>query len=222
MSNWSGVIAIDGPAGAGKSTVAKRVAAKLAISYLDTGALYRALAYYLDSLSIPALESESLKKALSSVNVEIRRGSVILNDQDVSSLIRTPAVDKIASLYSALPSVRERLLALQREQGAKGGLVADGRDMGTVVFPNAPVKIFLTASAEVRAKRRYDELVARSVSVDYHELLREIKARDEADANRAIAPLKQADDAEVVDSSSMDIDEVVNKIVSIARGKVNA
>ena len=144
---WTGVIAIDGPAGAGKSTVARLVAAKLGINYLDTGALYRALAYFLDSISVPPVEGEALNKALFDVNVAINGKTVLLNGNDISDLIRTPAVDKIASLYSALPSVREKLLSIQRDQVLKGGLVADGRDMGTVVFPFAPVKIFLTAEA---------------------------------------------------------------------------
>ena len=202
MEDWTGVIAIDGPAGAGKSTVAKKVASELGIRYLDTGALYRALAFFLDRLSIPAEESEVLSKALSHVAVDICDSKVLLNDEDVSSFIRTPKVDKIASLYSALPTVREKLLSLQREQALKGGLVADGRDMGTVVFPYAPVKIFLTARAEVRAKRRFDELTERGLEVDYSKILEEIKQRDEADAHRAIAPLKQAADAVLVDSTT--------------------
>ena len=222
MDKWTGVIAIDGPAGAGKSTVARRVAAALDVSYLDTGALYRALAYYLDSRAIPPQENDLLKTALGDVSVEIDGQKVYLNGDDVSSLIRTPAVDKIASLYSALPSVRKKLLNLQREQAQKGGLVADGRDMGTVVFPHAQVKIFLTASAEIRAKRRYDELSARGVTVDYEKLLNEIRARDDADAKRAIAPLRQAEDANLVDSSDMSIEEVVGAIVEKARGSVHA
>jgi len=222
MEDWTGVIAIDGPAGAGKSTVAKKVASELGIRYLDTGALYRALAFFLDRLSIPAEESEVLSKALSHVTVDICDSKVLLNDEDVSSFIRTPKVDKIASLYSALPTVREKLLSLQREQALKGGLVADGRDMGTVVFPYAPVKIFLTARAEVRAKRRFDELTERGLKVDYSKILEEIKQRDEADAHRAIAPLKQAADAVLVDSSEKTIDEVVEEIVTTARRTVHA
>ena len=222
MEDWTGVIAIDGPAGAGKSTVAKKVASELGIRYLDTGALYRALAFFLDRLSIPAEENEVLSKALSHVAVDICDSKVLLNDEDVSSFIRTPKVDKIASLYSALPTVREKLLSLQREQALKGGLVADGRDMGTVVFPYAPVKIFLTARAEVRAKRRFDELTERGLKVDYSKILEEIKQRDEADAHRAIAPLKQAADAVLVDSSEKTIDEVVEEIVTTARRTVHA
>ncbi len=216
-----GVIAIDGPAGAGKSTVAKMAASRLDVSYLDTGALYRALAYYLDSASVPPRESEALRRALFDVNVEIRGAAVLLNGSDVSPLIRTPAVDKIASEYSALPSVREKLLSIQREQALRGGLVADGRDMGTVVFPYAPLKIFLTAKAEVRAKRRYDELQARGVQVDYQKILDEIRARDDADAHRAIAPLKQAPDAVLLDSSEMTAPQVADTIVEIARKLTN-
>ena len=214
---WTGVIAIDGPAGAGKSTVAKAVASKLGIDYLDTGALYRAVAYYLDSVSVPPEESGTLKKALFDVNVELMGGAVYVNDENVSSLIRTPKVDKIASLYSALPSVREKLMSIQREQALRGGLVADGRDMGTVVFPYAPVKIFLTADAEVRAKRRFDELKGNGVDVDFGKLLDEIIRRDEADAKRSIAPLVQASDALLLDSSEMSADEVAEKIAGIAR-----
>lgn len=214
---WTGVIAIDGPAGAGKSTVAKAVASKLGIDYLDTGALYRAVAYYLDSVSVPPEESGTLRKALFDVNVELRGGAVYVNDENVSSLIRTPKVDKIASLYSALPSVREKLMSIQREQALRGGLVADGRDMGTVVFPYAPVKIFLTADAEVRAKRRFDELKGNGVDVDFGKLLDEIIRRDEADAKRSIAPLVQASDALLLDSSEMSADEVAEKIAGIAR-----
>ena len=214
---WTGVIAIDGPAGAGKSTVAKAVASKLGIDYLDTGALYRAVAYYLDSVSVPPEESGTLKKALFDVNVELMGGAVYVNGENVSSLIRTPKVDKIASLYSALPSVREKLMSIQREQALRGGLVADGRDMGTVVFPYAPVKIFLTADAEVRAKRRFDELKGNGVDVDFGKLLDEIIRRDEADAKRSIAPLVQASDALLLDSSEMSADEVAEKIAGIAR-----
>ena len=219
---WTGVIAIDGPAGAGKSTVARLVAAKLGINYLDTGALYRALAYFLDSISVPPVEGEALNKALFDVNVAINGKTVLLNGNDISDLIRTPAVDKIASLYSALPSVREKLLSIQRDQVLKGGLVADGRDMGPVVFPFAPVKIFLTAEADVRAKRRYDELTARGVKVDYKKILNEIHQRDEIDEKRSISPLRQASDALLVDSSSMNAEQVADKIVALARKAVHA
>ena len=149
--------------------------------------------------------------------MEVRGSSVFLDGTDVSSLIRTPAVDRIASLYSALPSVREKLLMLQRDQALKGGLVADGRDMGTIVFPYAPVKVFLTAQAEVRARRRYDELAARGVKTDYQKLLDEILQRDEADANRSIAPLKQAPGAVLLDSSAMNAEQVADAIADIAR-----
>ncbi len=213
---WTGVIAIDGPAGAGKSTVAKLTAKKLGVSYLDTGALYRSLGYYLDSIGVPPEESDRLRLALRSVSVELRGAEILLNGTDVSSKIRTPAVDKLASDYSALPSVREKLLSLQRDQALKDGLVADGRDMGTVVFPDAPVKIFLTAAAEVRARRRYDELLSRGATVDYEKILEEIRSRDEADSHRAIAPLKQAPDAILLDSSDITAEQAAVEIVRVA------
>ncbi len=214
---WTGVIAIDGPAGAGKSTAARLVASKLGINYLDTGALYRALAWFLDSVSVPPLEGEKLSRALYDVNVETDGHSVKVNGEDVSRYIRTPAVDKIASLYSALPSVREKLLDIQRGHALKGALVADGRDMGTVVFPFAPVKIFLTARAEVRARRRYEELRSRGVDVDYNEILRQIHRRDENDEKRAISPLKQAADAILLDTSLLNVEQVADKIADIAK-----
>ena len=214
---WTGVIAIDGPAGAGKSTAARLVASKLGINYLDTGALYRALAWFLDSVSVPPLEGEKLSRALYDVNVETDGHSVKVNGEDVSRYIRTPAVDKIASLYSALPSVREKLLDIQRGHALRGALVADGRDMGTVVFPFAPVKIFLTARAEVRARRRYEELRSRGVDVDYNEILRQIHRRDENDEKRAISPLKQAADAILLDTSLQNVEQVADKIADIAK-----
>lgn len=214
---WTGVIAIDGPAGAGKSTAARLVASKLGINYLDTGALYRALAWFLDSVSVPPLEGEKLSRALYDVNVETDGHSVKVNGEDVSRYIRTPAVDKIASLYSALPSVREKLLDIQRGHALRGALVADGRDMGTVVFPFAPVKIFLTARAEVRARRRYEELRSRGVDVDYNEILRQIHRRDENDEKRAISPLKQAADAILLDTSLLNVEQVADKIADIAK-----
>lgn len=214
---WTGVIAIDGPAGAGKSTAARLVASKLGINYLDTGALYRALAWFLDSVSVPPLEGEKLSRALYDVNVETDGHSVKVNGEDVSRYIRTPAVDKIASLYSALPSVREKLLDIQRGHALKGALVADGRDMGTVVFPFAPVKIFLTARAEVRARRRYEELRSRGVDVDYNEILRQIHRRDENDEKRALSPLKQAADAILLDTSLLNVEQVADKIADIAK-----
>ncbi len=221
MENRIGVIAIDGPAGAGKSTVAKAVAAKLSISYLDTGALYRALAFYLDEFSILPEEDAKLSKALFDVYVEISGGRVLLNGKDVSDSIRLPRIDRIASLYSALPSVREKLLSLQREQALKGALVADGRDVGTVVFPYAPVKIFLTARPEVRARRRFDELASRGLDVDYGKILEEIVRRDAADTERAISPLRKAPDAVLLDTSDLDVEQVVDRVVQIAKERAN-
>ncbi len=219
MTSKNIVITIDGPAGAGKSSVAKEVAGRLGLSYLDTGALYRALAYALDKLGIPPHEGGTLSSALRDLSVALVGGRVLVDGEDVTSLIRNPSVDSLASTYSALPSVRARLLDIQREQALGGGLVADGRDMGTVVFPLAPLKVFLTASEEVRAKRRYDELISRGQSgVIFDSVLEDIKARDRSDRERACSPLVEASDSTLVDSSSMTVDQVVDRIVHLAEG----
>lgn len=188
---FSGVIAIDGPAGAGKSTIARQVAEKLGINYLDTGMLYRALAFYLDKHAVPPQDNQVLNHTLQCLSVKLLSNRIFVNGEDVTDQLRTPHIDKIASVYSALPSVRERLLDIQREQALSGSLVADGRDMGTVVFPLAPVKIFLTASAEVRADRRWRQLQSIGSSVSLESILVEIKQRDKADSERAIAPLRR-------------------------------
>ena len=219
MTSKNIVITIDGPAGAGKSSVAKEVAGRLGLSYLDTGALYRALAYALDKLGITPHEGRTLSSALRDLSVALVGGRVLVDGEDVTSLIRNPSVDSLASKYSALPSVRARLLDIQREQALGGGLVADGRDMGTVVFPLAPLKVFLTASEEVRAKRRYDELISRGQGgVIFDSVLEDIKARDRSDRERACSPLVEASDSILVDSSSMTVDQVVDRIVHLAEG----
>ncbi len=214
-----GVIAIDGPAGAGKSTVARQVAKRLGINYLDTGAMYRALAFYLDEQGVPPKENSELARRLSNVTVRLSGGRVTVNDRDVSDLIRVPPVDEIASTYAALPQVRERLLDIQREQALRGSLVADGRDIGTVVFPLAPVKIFLTASCEVRAKRRWKELHAKGLDVSYDAILQEIVHRDKADMEREISPLRQAPDAYLLDTSNLTIPQAVERILSLLEEK---
>ncbi|SMG11464.1 (d)CMP kinase [Dethiosulfovibrio salsuginis] len=219
MTSKNIVITIDGPAGAGKSSVARGVAKRLGLSYLDTGALYRAIAYTLDKAAIPPVEGESLSATLRDLSVALASGRVFVDGKDVTDLIRNPLVDSLASKYSALPSVRARLLDIQREQVLGGGLVADGRDMGTVVFPLAPLKIFLTASEEVRARRRFDELVSRGqVDVDFDSVLEDIKTRDRSDRERACSPLVEAPDSVVLDSSSLSVDQVVDRIVSLAEG----
>lgn len=211
------ILTIDGPAGAGKSTVSKKVASRLGLNFLDTGALYRALAWALCKMKVAPAECAKMNEALQKIDVELADGKVLVNGDDVSSKIRTSEVDKIVSPYSAIASVRARLLGLQRRQTEKGGLVAEGRDLGSVVFPNADVKIFLTASAEERATRRYKERVTKGESPDYGEILASVIERDRIDSTREIAPLKKPEGAHVVDSSSMPEPQVVEEIVRIAK-----
>jgi cytidylate kinase len=215
------IVAIDGPAGAGKSTIAKHVASALGIPYLDTGALYRALALFLDSRGIPPLESDRLLFALNEVSLEINGKEIFLEGRNVGTEIRTPRIDSIVSAYAALPMVRNRLLDLQRAQGEKKGIVADGRDMGTVVFPHAHVKIFLTASDEERARRRFAEIRDRKEKADYKDVLEMIRERDRADSSRETAPLKKADDALVLLTDGLTIEEVTEKVLAMIRDIVS-
>ncbi|EEX47928.1 cytidylate kinase [Jonquetella anthropi E3_33 E1] len=208
-----GVIAIDGPAGAGKSTVARDLARRLGIRYLDTGAIYRAVALWLDGRGVPPCESPALRKALNDVTVRLENGRVEVNDADVTDKIRTPRVSDLASSYSALPSVRERLLALQREQALAGPLVADGRDMGTVVFPLAPLKIFLTASCDERANRRWKELKERGDAPSLEEMKASLARRDDQDEHRELSPLRPAPEAWELDSSNMTVEQVVEAVL---------
>ena len=211
------VITIDGPAGAGKSSVAKDVARELGIKYLDTGAIYRAIALILSKSEIEPDNDEYLREALSEIKIVLRDNKVLVNDFDVSGEIRTPEVDELASLYSAVPSVREALLGLQQEQKNYGSIIAEGRDVGSVVFPDAKVKFYLTASPEVRAKRRYDERIARGKEADYDEILRAIKERDINDTTRKTAPLSIPKGAIYLDTSDMTEQEAVNFIVKHVR-----
>ncbi len=215
-------IAIDGPAGAGKSTIAKRLAKKLGFIYVDTGAMYRAIAYYLLKNQIPATKEE-IRAACPDIDVKIAyengEQQVLLNGENVNGVIRTQEVSSMASVTSSYPVVREKLLELQRSLAADTDVIMDGRDIGTCVLPGAQVKIFLTASSATRAKRRYDELTEKGETCDLAEIEREIIARDERDMNRETAPLKQADDAVFVDSSYMDIEQVVNTLLGIYREK---
>ena len=217
-------IAIDGPAGAGKSTIAKRVAAEKNYIYVDTGAMYRAMALYLYRNGIDADDSATISARCGEpdITIEYRNGEqvVLLNGENVNSFLRTPQVSDMASRSSVNPDVRNKLLELQQELARKENVVMDGRDIGTVVLPNAQVKIFLTASAEVRAKRRYLENIEKGLPADLNEILAQIKERDERDMNRPVAPLKQADDAVLVDTSDLTIEEVVEKILAIIDEKI--
>ena len=214
------VITIDGPAGAGKSSVAKRVALELGIKYLDTGAIYRAIALILAKSEIKP-ESEFLREALSEIKIELRGSSVLVNDFDVSGEIRTPEVDELASIYSAVPAVREALLTLQQDQEKYGSIVAEGRDVGSVVFPNAKIKFFLTASPEARAKSRYLERINKGKEADYDEILQAIKQRDENDSKREISPLTVPEGAIFLDTSTMTEDEAVNFILEKVKEALN-
>ena len=211
------IITIDGPAGAGKSSAAKDVARELGIKYLDTGAIYRAIALILAKSEISPDNDEYLREALSEIKIILRYDKVLVNDFDVSGEIRTPEVDELASLYSAVPAVREALLGLQQEQKNYGSIVAEGRDVGSVVFPDAKVKFYLTASPEVRAKRRYDERIAKGKDADYDEILRAIKKRDINDSTRKTAPLSIPEGAIYLDTSDMTEKEAVNFIVKHVR-----
>ena len=217
-------IAIDGPAGAGKSTIAKRVAKELSFIYVDTGAMYRAVALYLLRNEIDGTDAEAVAGNCQSAEVSIRYENgeqvVILNGENVNQYIRTEEVGNMASKTSANPAVRAHLLNLQRNLAAKNDVVMDGRDIGTVILPDAQVKIYLTASVEIRAKRRYDEYLGKGESADLEEIKKDIEKRDHQDMTREISPLRQAEDAVLVDSSLMNIDEVVAAILGIYKDKV--
>lgn len=213
------VIAIDGPAGAGKSTIAKLVAKELNAIYIDTGAMYRAMALYLLRNHIDIEDEKALEECVASADISIRfadgEQQVWLNGENVNGLIRTEEVSAMASVSSAKGVVRVKLVDLQRKLAEDHDVVMDGRDIGTHVLPNAKPKIFLTASSKVRAKRRYDELTARGEVCDPDTIEKDIIERDERDKNREISPLRQAEDAILVDTSDMTIDQVKEKIISL-------
>ena len=217
-------IAIDGPAGAGKSTIARRLASKLGYIYVDTGALYRAVGVNAMRSGADTKNPEQVCATLEGADVSLRfvdgEQRVFLGEEDVSVAIRTPEASMAASNVSAIPKVRAFLFDLQRDIAAKNNCIMDGRDIGTVVLPNAEVKIFLTASAEVRAKRRYDELLAKGMQADYNQVLEEMIQRDYQDSHRAIAPLKQADDAVLVDTSDMNLEQVIETLDNIVKENI--
>ena len=218
------VIAVDGPGGAGKGELTKRLARTLGFDLLDSGAIYRVLAYAARKAGLALFDEDSLVQEALVVNLAFEPEDdgvhVLLNGEDVSVAIRSEEAGANASKVAVLPKVREALLARQRAFRKEPGLVADGRDMGTVVFPDAQVKIFLVASCEVRAKRRVLQLEKAGKKADFAEILKDIAERDERDRNRVVAPLKPAADAVIIDSSDMTIEEVLNKALEIVRQKI--
>ena len=219
-------IAIDGPAGAGKSTIAKALAKELGYHYVDTGAIYRTVAYFLDLLGISPKDVDGVERYIDELTINIEydeegKQHMLMNGMDVSDEIRTQDISQKASLVSAHAVVREVLLDMQRDVAKKHNVIMDGRDIGTVVLPKADVKIFLTADPEVRAKRRYDELIAKGQKADLNTILKEIQQRDYQDSHREIAPLKQAKDAVLVDTSKLDIEGVVAAIRDIVGKKID-
>lgn len=218
-------VAIDGPAGAGKSTVAKGVAAKLGYIYVDTGALYRAIGVYALRQGVDTKDGGSVSALLPEINVELKFidgvQHVFLNGEDVSVDIRTPDASMAASNVSAIPSVRSFLFDLQRDIARKNDCIMDGRDIGTVVLPNAQVKIFLTADPEERAMRRYKELIVKDPDIKYDDVLLDLKQRDYQDSHREIAPLKPAEDSVVYNTTSNSLEESVEKVINIIKEKIN-
>ncbi len=217
-------IAIDGPAGAGKSSIAKAAAKRLGFIYVDTGALYRTVALHLLKENIDPKDVSAVEAALPNIQVTMGHEEdgqhVYLNGEDVTGLIRTPEVSMMASTSSAIPEVRKFLFSLQTGMAEKYNVIMDGRDIGTVVLPNADVKIFLTASPEVRAMRRYKELVEKGAKDTYEEVLADVIKRDYQDTHRETAPLKPAEDGVVLDTSDLNFDEVINELEKIVKAKI--
>jgi len=216
-------VAIDGPVGAGKSTVAKMIAKKMNIIYVDTGAMYRTVGLYAVRKGVATTDAESLKALINEIDidVEIKNGEqlIYLNKEDVTGLIRTPEISMAASNVSAVPEVRAKLVDMQRKLAESKSVIMDGRDIGTVVLPNADTKIFLDASAKARAKRRYDELIAKKQEVTFEEVYNDLVQRDKNDSTRAASPLKVADDAIVLDTTNLTLEQVVDEAIKIITKK---
>lgn len=217
-------VAIDGPAGAGKSSISRKVSQELGYIYVDTGALYRSIAYTLNSCGITTEETDKIESTLKDTRIDIKfiegEQHVMVNDSDVSSEIRTAEVSMLASSFSAIPVVREYLLGLQRRMAEENNVIMDGRDIGTVVLPNATVKIFLTADPEDRARRRYDEMIEKGMEANYDEVLEDIKKRDYNDSHRAIAPLKPAEDSIVVNTTGNTFEQSVEQLANIIKSNI--
>ncbi|WP_457635721.1 (d)CMP kinase [Persephonella sp.] len=219
------IIAIDGPAGSGKSTIAKMIARELDFTYIDTGAMYRAVALKIKRLGINPDDPEAVLEVLKNTEIDLRPSEegikIFLDGEDVSDRIRTEEIGKIASKIARHRKVREILVQMQRELGKRAkDAVIEGRDTGTVIFPDADIKFFLTASAEVRAERRYRELKEKGLNVNYDRILREVKERDRLDKTRKESPLKPAEDAVIIDTSDKDIDQVFRQLIDIIKKRV--
>lgn len=218
-------IAIDGPGGAGKSSIAKELSAQLGFIYVDTGALYRSIGLYMLNNGVDLEDKEAVSEKLKEVDVELKykdgQQRVVLCNNDVSEEIRKPEVSMAASKVSALPQVRSFLLDLQRHMAQKNNVIMDGRDIGTVVLPNAQIKLFLTASPEERAMRRYRELLGKGENLEYETVLAELKQRDYQDSHREIAPLKPADDAEIIDTTGNNLQQSVKMIMNYLKPKLS-
>lgn len=215
------IVAIDGPAGSGKGTITQKVGEKLGLINIDTGAMFRCVTLNIIQEKVSLDEEEKIKEILRNIEIDLKENEeVFLNGRDVSKTIREEEVTKMVSPVSVIPMVREKMLTLQRQMAEGKNIIMEGRDIGTVVFPNADVKIYLDASPEERARRRVKQNQEKGINSSYEEVLRNIMDRDQRDLNREIAPLKQAEDAIYIDSSNMKVDEVVDKIVGIIQEKV--
>lgn len=211
-------IAIDGPAGSGKSTIAKRLAETLDMNYIDTGAMYRAITYRAIKDGVPPGDKGSVINIAATIQMSLKGSLILLDGIDVSSSIRDPSVDERVSEVASIPEVRECMVALQRQMAGNGAAVVDGRDIGTVVLPEAGLKLFLTASLEERARRRFNDLVKKNPGISFEQVLKEIQRRDRLDSTRGHSPLKAADDAIIIDTTGKSIEKVLEEIIDITGG----